>query len=389
MSHEADLALITPAEASVLNGVPYLQIGDLPEAQQKITVYGFPEGGETLSTTTGVISRIEHQIYIHSFQDLLAAQIDAAINTGNSGGPVILENKIVGIAMQLRKESENIGYMVPAPIIKNLLVDLDDGNYDGFPKTGMKLQKMENQSLKEMYGLKDNQSGALIIDILPGSPASGNLFPGDIILSMDGHPVADDGTVEFRPKERTDVSYYIQQHQIGEAVSMKIFREGREKSIELTLNKSWRKPMIRHDVRPTYYIYGGLVFCPLTINYLMTWDGDWRTEAPPNLINAFYETPSEQGEEFVILTKVLSSEINNGYEDFIDERIVEVNGKKILNLRDLIQIIESETDDPYVVFKTKRGKILALNREEVKQEQDEILKTYHISSDRSLDLKAI
>ena len=235
VSHEADLALITPVDASLLTGVPSLQIGDLPEAQQEITVYGFPEGGETLSTTTGVISRIEHQIYIHSIQDLLAAQIDAAINRGNSGGPVILENKIVGIAMQLRKESENIGYMVPAPIIKHLLLDLDDGNYDGIPKAGIALQKVENQSLKKMYRLKDDLSGVLIIDIIPGSPASGKLFPDDIILSIDGHSVADDGTVEFRPKERTDFSYYIQQHQIGEAVSMNVFREGREETIELIL----------------------------------------------------------------------------------------------------------------------------------------------------------
>jgi len=324
VSHEADLALITPVDASLLTGVPSLQIGDLPEAQQEITVYGFPEGGETLSTTTGVISRIEHQIYIHSIQDLLAAQIDAAINRGNSGGPVILENKIVGIAMQLRKESENIGYMVPAPIIKHLLVDLDDGNYNGFPKAGMALQKVENQSLKKMYSLKDGLSGVLITDIIPGSPASKKLFPGDIILSIDGHSVADDGTVEFRPKERTDFSYYIQQHQIGEAVSMNIFRKGREELIELTLDKNWRKPMLRHDVRPTYYIYGGLVFCPLTINYLMTWGDDWRTEAPTNLMNAFYETPSKKGEEIVVITKVLPSEVNNGYDDFIDERIVEV-----------------------------------------------------------------
>ena len=73
----------------------------------------------------------------------------------------------------------------------------------------------------------------------------------------------------------------------------------------------------------------------------------------------------------------------------LDERIVEANGKKILNLQHLIQIVDGETDTPYVVFKTKRGKVIALERKKVKQAQAEILKTYHISSDRSLDLKPI
>ena len=106
-------------------------------------------------------------------------------------------------------------------------------------------------------------------------------------------------------------------------------------------------------------------------------------------MNAFYEKPSKQGEEIVVITRVLPSEVNNGYDDFIDERIVEVNGIKILNLRDFIQIVENGTDDPYVVFKTKRGNVIALDQEEVKQAQDEILKIYHISSDRSLDLKPL
>ncbi|MGF3555330.1 MAG: S1C family serine protease, partial [Thermoplasmatota archaeon] len=89
ISHQCDLALITVDDPHFFQGIEPLIIGDLPATNQEVLVYGFPMGGDTLSITKGVVSRIEHQPYVHSSISLLAGQIDAAINPGNSGGPVI------------------------------------------------------------------------------------------------------------------------------------------------------------------------------------------------------------------------------------------------------------------------------------------------------------
>lgn len=73
---------------------------------------GYPIGGESLSVTAGVVSRIELQEYAQGGETLLAIQIDAAINSGNSGGPVINEHdQLVGVAFQslATLDSENIG----------------------------------------------------------------------------------------------------------------------------------------------------------------------------------------------------------------------------------------------------------------------------------------
>jgi S1-C subfamily serine protease len=145
VSHEADLALLTVDDLNFFKGVSPLKFGRLPEIQDKVTVYGFPEGGDALSTTTGIISRIEHQIYAHSFMNLLAAQIDAAVNSGNSGGPAMVGDQIVGVVMQSLIDSENTNYIVPAPIIEHFLQDMKDGRYDGFPQLGLVPQKMENK----------------------------------------------------------------------------------------------------------------------------------------------------------------------------------------------------------------------------------------------------
>ena len=120
-------------------------VGSLPNTQEEVLVYGFPKGGDTLSITKGVISRIEHEVYAQSNLPFLAAQIDAPINPGNSGGPAINNNNIVGIIMQTLLKSESIGYMVPPPVIKHFLEDIENGQYDGYTSLGVRTQNIENE----------------------------------------------------------------------------------------------------------------------------------------------------------------------------------------------------------------------------------------------------
>ena len=100
-----------------------LPFGGLPELRDEVTVLGFPTGGDNISITSGVVSRIELQEYVHSGALLLAMQIDAAINPGNSGGPVLLGREVVGVAFQNLGGAENIGYAIPMPVTRHFLRD--------------------------------------------------------------------------------------------------------------------------------------------------------------------------------------------------------------------------------------------------------------------------
>jgi S1-C subfamily serine protease len=83
--------------------------------REKVYVLGFPVGGNDLSITEGVVSRVEVQSYSHSHARALAVTVDAAINSGNSGGPVLsqLTGGLVGVAFQGYAGSsvENQGHM--------------------------------------------------------------------------------------------------------------------------------------------------------------------------------------------------------------------------------------------------------------------------------------
>lgn len=66
-------------------------------------------GGDNISVTKGVVSRVEPTQYVHGATQLMAIQIDAAINPGNSGGPAIMGDKVAGVAFQNLAGAENIG----------------------------------------------------------------------------------------------------------------------------------------------------------------------------------------------------------------------------------------------------------------------------------------
>lgn len=390
VAHECDLAILKVSDDLFFSGVRPLKIGSLAQVRDKVAVYGFPKGGDKLSITEGVVSRVEHSEYTHSSAYLLTCQIDAAINSGNSGGPVVKDDKIVGVAFQAGS-GENIGYMVPAPVINHFLTDIKDGGYNGTPDLGISCQKMENPDIRLKFGMTEKQTGVLVNRIYPDSPAEGILKLGDIILSMDGNNVEDDGTVEFRKGERTSWKYLVQGKHINDTVKLETLRDNTTMNVVIRLsapiNSGRLVPHERYDVAPTYYILGGLVFEPLMANYLRGWGSKWRQQAPTNLINYyFYGEPTDDRKQIVVLIRVLADEVNAGYHEQTNRVVSYVNGKKIGAVEDLVSAFE-EGEGKYHVIVDEQGYRMIMDKNKVDESGQRILKKYKISSDRSNDLE--
>ncbi len=391
VSHQSDLALLTVDDPAFFEGIEPVPLGNLPEAQQDVHVYGFPMGGDTLSITEGVISRVEHQTYAHSSISLLAAQIDAAINPGNSGGPAIVDNQLVGVAMQGMTQADNIGYIVPVSIVQHFLKDIQNGRQDGIPDLGINWQKMENPDMRRYYGMQPEQTGVLITDIAHGSAADGILETGDVLLSVKGHAVADDGTIEFQPRERTQFLYYVQENQVGDPLQLEVLRDKTILSLDVPLSQSvdntWLIPMEQYDILPTYYIYGGIVFVPVTKNLMQMWGKNWYNAAPKELVARLGNNlRSEDIDEVVLALRVLAADVNQGYQNENYWQIESVDAQKVRSLKQMIALIEAGADNEFVTFKNTSGLKMVLDRRKVLQEQPQILTTYRISSDRSADL---
>ena len=135
IAHDCDLALLSVENPAFFKGTAPLEFGGIPDIESVVSAYGYPVGGTRLSVTRGIVSRIDFQPYSHSGMDShLAIQIDAAINPGNSGGPVMQNSKVVGVAFQgySGDVAQNVGYMIPTPVIQRFLKDVQDGHYDHY-----------------------------------------------------------------------------------------------------------------------------------------------------------------------------------------------------------------------------------------------------------------
>ena len=386
ISHEADLAILAVDTPAFFDGITPLEIGKLPELRQPIVVCGFPTGGDTLSMTTGVVSRIEHQIYVHSEAVLLSMQVDAAVNPGNSGGPALSDaGKIVGISMQNLPSADNIAYLIPPPVIRQFLTDLEDGTLDGIPALGIATQSMENPSIRQSKQMSPDMTGSLVTRILPKGSSDGLLQEGDVILKIDGFDVADDQTITFRFQERTDMSYCVQRLQLGDAVDVQILRNGRRRTVRIRLTGRLgdeRLVPLEYVRNPTYYIFGGIVFNPLTINFLQCWGADWQNAAPAYLLTYLDRNwRLEAGEQIVVINKVLPDSVNAGYHDTLDVVVSEVNGNPVKNLADLIDRIENGAS-PFVELTLDSGSSIVLNRADCLAAGERILKQYQVPRDR-------
>ncbi|MDY0403761.1 serine protease [Sulfurovum sp.] len=385
VSHQADLALLKVEDERFFGKVTPLEFGELPHVEQEIVVYGYPMGGNTLSATIGVVSRIEHHRYTHSGESFLAIQVDAAVNPGNSGGPALSKGKVVGVVMQVISSSQNIGYLVPVSMVRHFIEDMQDGRYDGFPELGIVTQKLENPALKAYYGLEEQRTGNLVADIVYNSPAKGVVKKGDIVTHIDGHKIEDDGTVAFRHNEYTDFGYYTDMHQIGERVRLSLIREGKKIEVEVTLTKVADDILLvkttQYDQMPSYFIEGGYIFSPLSRNLLLS------TKINQMQLSRYArEWPTEEKKEVAVLLKVLASDISRGNTDFRMWPIEKVNGETYVDFKDFYKQVKN-SKEKYLVFEDEDGIRVVIDREKARARQKEILEKYNIEFDRSIDFR--
>ena len=382
-SEEYDLALVEIEDKSFFKGTVPLKLGTLPEIQEKLTVYGYPLGGDKLSTTQGIVSRMEHNTYTLTNRKFLIGQTDAAINSGNSGGPVVSKGKVVGVAFAGLNSADNIGYFIPVNILNNFLEDIKDGKYDGPPLLGVEWLELESPSHRRMLGIEDKTGGILIKKVFKNSPFEGVLQKNDVLMKLDNYPVEYDGTIEFRKNEKTDFSYVNQQKKYGDNLSYEIIRDKKTKTGQVKLEKKDIKYTVVTEVTietpPSYMVYGGLLFEPLTSNYMA---------GTIEKLGSVYDREElyKDYKELVVLVRVLPFDVNLGYTDAENEIIVKVNGEKYKDFKDFAQKVKN-IKSGFIVFENDNGDEIVLDVKEVEEQREELMQNYNISSDMSDDIK--
>lgn len=388
VGHECDLALLTVENEEFWDGTDFLEFCDIPFLQEAVAVVGYPQGGDNISVTKGIVSRVEPTQYVHGATQLMAIQIDAAINPGNSGGPAIMGDKVAGVAFQNLSGAENIGYIIPVPVIKHFIVGVEEsGEYVGFCSMGLTCQATENIQLRQHFRMHPDMTGVLVSKISPLSDANAILRKDDILLSFDGVAIANDGSVPFRNRERITFDHLVSMKRPNEKASIRVLRSGEEHEFTVTLRPLQQLvPVHQFDKLPSYFIFAGLVFVPLTQPFLHEYGDDWYNTSPRRLCErALRELSKKAGEELVILSQVLMDDINAGYERLAELQVKKVNGVEIDNLRHLCNLVE-DCKEEFLRFDLDDERVIVLNYESAKVATSRILKRHRISSALSQDL---
>ncbi len=385
VGHECDIAILKVEDPEFFKGLKALELGDLPELQTAVAVMGYPVGGDNISVTEGIISRIEPVIYSHSGRRLLAVQIDAAINPGNSGGPVLHNDRVVGIAFQGLSQSQSIGYMIPVPVIKHFLKDVEDKKFDGFPHMPFTFEKMENPDLRAWAKMKSSQTGIIIRSLPPEVKASGEFKVDDVIMAIDGVAIDNDATVKFRRDEVIYFAYLIWRKYLGDSCKFTVLRDGKKLVVEYKLRRYKRLvPNRVFDKLPTYYFIGGLLFVPLTINYLDEYRR-WYNGPIDLVYQVLNGKVSKKLQRIVVLSRVLAAEVNVGYQALNAVIVEKINGRKIKDLKQLISIVQN-TEKGFIVFQLKNKTKMVFDIKKLKKSTAMIMNRYRVPRDRSLNL---
>ncbi len=386
VAHDCDLAVLEVAEPSFYQGLQPLEIGGIPKLESSVSVYGYPIGGERLSVTRGVVSRIDFQSYTHSAVDShLACQIDAAINPGNSGGPVLQGGKVVGVAFQgySGDVAQNTGYMIATPVIQHFLTDISDGHYDKYVDLAIAQVKLQNDAERRALGLQDDNTGVMVGAVVPGGSGSDALKVGDVILALDDQRVASDGFVEI-DGDRVEMAEVVERKFKGDPLKLHILRDKQEMDVTIQLRPAWPYLIQSnfYDVRPRFVLFGGLLFQPLSRDFLEAYGIDDLR------VRYFYDSFVSRSiflkhPEVVILSQVLPDPINAYIEEYRNAIVSEVNGHEIKRLEDLAAAF-AEPSDYYVIKCIGEGRPIVLERSQVEAARNRIKTAYNVVTEQNL-----
>jgi putative serine protease PepD len=210
-----DVAVLTLGESQ--GDVPPLAFGrsDGLRVGDPVVAIGAPFGLNG-SLSTGIVSGLRRQIDSpNGFAIQGVIQTDAALNPGNSGGPLLgMDGRVVGMATQIATESganEGIGFAVPGAVVQRTADRIIATGRADLPYLGI------------VGG--DVPDGVLLQQILDGGPAVGLLRPGDVIVAVDGAPAT----------TNAGLAAALAPHAPGERVTVRVLRDGADVDVPVTL----------------------------------------------------------------------------------------------------------------------------------------------------------
>lgn len=307
------------------------------------------------------------------------------MNSGGEGEPVFVDGGLIGMTTWYDSKNK-IMKVIALDVIKRMQKDLDDGSYDGIPFFYLEEAFLEgDENLREYLSLDENNTGILINRVPPKTSGSDVLKSGDVILSINGVNIDDNGL--YQSDYCGKLNYYgliCLNHFVGEILKMEIIRGKKRMEVSFKLmpiaDECFLIPPESYDAPPKYCIIGGLVFQELTRGYLKTWGEKWVGKANKRFMyyyENYSEWPTTRRRRIVILNRVLPASVNSGYHDRGNLILQSVNGIEVKDLEH-VKSITDKSESKHIRFNFMGRQRIVLDRKRVENSEKGILQIYNI-----------
>ncbi|HXX42768.1 MAG TPA: PDZ domain-containing protein, partial [Chthoniobacterales bacterium] len=249
---------------------------------------------------------------------------------------------------------------------------------------GLTYFKLQNPAQRKFLGLKEDDRGVLVSTVISAGPCANALRQGDVLLSIDDHPIASDATVELEG-ERVEMPEVVERKFKGDKVKFEIWRDKQAVSATVTLTTVQPYFLQGHnyDIRPRYVLYGGLLFQPLNLDLIEAYQ-------PTDLrIRHFFdyyvlEQIYLQHPDVIVLTNILPDPSNTYLAPYRGAIVDEINGEKVRTLDDLAKMF-SAASDRVVVRMIGDGPPLVLDPKQVEAARARIKTRYNVVREQNLE----
>ncbi len=400
LARDMDLAILKLEDDDFFKDHPPLPCAStLPEIKDAVMAFGYPVGGDSLSVTKGIVSRIDFSPYGYDPAGTGAAglriQVDAAINPGNSGGPAVVGDKMIGLAFSSLGGAQNISYIIPCAEIEPYLADIADGRYDGKPVMTDRLQTLENAALRTFLKLPKDTQG-IVVDEPEKRSGDVTLRKWDVITKIGTNPVDDQGMVKLGANSRVGFQYLVQSVARDGRVPLTVIRDSKPLALDLPVRAARPGLIPSLDGNyPSYFIYGPIVFTSASAEYVSGFmrnqGGNMLGLMTSSLVRRMLDAPAFPGESLVVVAApFFPHRLAQGYSNPMGLVLQKVNGTPVKSLAHLVETLRDQTAE-FVTFEFEGvfTETLVFSHKEVLAATEAILTDNGVRSQGSPDALAI
>jgi S1-C subfamily serine protease len=384
-----DLATLVPEERSFCEKRPGIaRAAKRAAAGDSVVLMGFSPNSSGPMVSRGIVSRIDHAPYGDLTEGILI-QVDTPPGPGNSGGPALVDGKMVGLVF---RRSQNAGFVIPNEEIDAYLADVKDGRYDGKPRVDDHFQTLVNEALRKKLGLRRSDGGVLVREPRK-SDASYPLREGDIVTHVGKTEVDNEGLVDYQDNLRLPFTSLVPRLAERGPVPIRLIRDG--KRLEACMVATCEDDRLIKPYRgryPSYFVHGPLVFSPAIEEAIPTYaQGNPLAMLGSPLGTRDTDRVAFPGEELVVVTApVLAHPLTRGYSDPFGQVVKDVDGVSVKNLRHLVELLHDGRGEYLTIrFFGEMSETMVFTRREIEDSTPELMRDNGIPKRGTDDVMAI